>query len=189
VVAPKAKEPGGGSAPPAGFQSDRFDGRIAASPIPADQIAKRTRVFPTVYSALLAIDDYTEAARAALREGDDDAVRDALEVLRGIVRDRAASQALRRTLGDAAMITVSNPRKINKGALIGFLDVALPSGMKLNGCTLLEKDGKRWIGLPSKEWTKTDGSKSYVPIVEIPDREARDKFNAAVLPAAERALS
>jgi hypothetical protein len=86
-------------------------------------------------------------------------------------------------------VTVSNVRKINKGALIGFFDVALPSGIKLNGCTLLEKDGKRWIGLPSREWVKADGSKSYVPTVEIPDREARDKFNAMVLPLAERALS
>lgn len=86
------------------------------------------------------------------------------------------------------MITISNQRKLNKGALIGFFDVTLPSGMKLNGCTLLEKDGRRWIGLPSKEWTKADGSKGYVPVVEIPDRDARDKFTAVVLPLAERAL-
>jgi hypothetical protein len=33
--------------------SDRFDGRIAASPIPADQIAKRTRASATAYAALL----------------------------------------------------------------------------------------------------------------------------------------
>jgi hypothetical protein len=87
------------------------------------------------------------------------------------------------------MITVSNARKINKGALIGFFDVQLPSGMKLNGCTLLEKDGKRWVGLPSREWIKPDGSKSYAPIVEIPDRDARQKFNSVVLPLVERALS
>jgi hypothetical protein len=87
------------------------------------------------------------------------------------------------------MVTTSNARKINKGALIGFFDVELPSGMKLNSCTLLEKDGKRWIGLPSREWVKADGTKSYVPIVEIPDRDAREKFTNAVLPAAERALS
>jgi hypothetical protein len=84
VVAPKAKEPVGGSAPLAGFQSDRFDGRIAASPIPADQIAKRTRVFATVYSALLAIDDYAEAAREALRGGDDSDARLKVAVLRGL---------------------------------------------------------------------------------------------------------
>jgi hypothetical protein len=86
-------------------------------------------------------------------------------------------------------ITVSNARKINKGALIGFFDVELPSGMKLNSCTLLSKDGRRWIGLPSREWQKPEGTKAWQPIVEIPDREARDKFTAAVLQLAERALS
>jgi hypothetical protein len=86
-------------------------------------------------------------------------------------------------------ITISNARKLNKGALIGFFDVELRSGLKLNSCTLPSKDGKKWIGLPSREWQKPDGTKSYVPIVEILDRDARDKFAAAVLPLAERALS
>jgi hypothetical protein len=86
-------------------------------------------------------------------------------------------------------ITISNARKLNNGALIGFFDVELLSGLKLNSCTLLSKDGKKWIGLPSREWQRPDRTKSYVPIVEIPDRDAREKFNAAVLPLAERALS
>jgi hypothetical protein len=37
------------------------------------------------YASTLACDDYLEAARAALREGDDAGARDALAVLRGIV--------------------------------------------------------------------------------------------------------
>jgi hypothetical protein len=86
-------------------------------------------------------------------------------------------------------ITISNARKISKGALIGFFDVTLPSGMRLKSCTLLEKDGKRWIGLPTKEFVKSDGSKGYQPLVEIPDRGDRDKFTALVLPLAERALT
>jgi hypothetical protein len=87
------------------------------------------------------------------------------------------------------MTTISNVRKLSKGALRGFFDVELPSGLKFNGCTLIEKaDGKRFVGLPSKEFVKADGTKSYTPIVEIPDREARQKFQDAVLPLAERAL-
>jgi hypothetical protein len=86
-------------------------------------------------------------------------------------------------------ISISNARRLNKGSLRGFFDVTLPSGLKLNGCQLFSKDGKTWVGLPSREYVKPDGSKSYLPVVEIPDREARDKFNAAVLPLAERALS
>jgi DNA-binding cell septation regulator SpoVG len=86
-------------------------------------------------------------------------------------------------------ITISNARKINKGALRGFFDVELPSGLKLNGCTLIEKaDGKRFVGLPSKEFVKADGTKSYTPVVDIPDRDARQKFQDAVLPLAERSL-
>jgi hypothetical protein len=91
-------------------------------------------------------------------------------------------------------IAITNARKVTKGSLLGFFDVTLDSGLKLNGCQLFEKAGddrvlKRWVGLPSREWAKPDGSKSYVPIVEVPDRDARQKFNAAVLPLAERALS
>jgi hypothetical protein len=88
------------------------------------------------------------------------------------------------------VITISNARKINKGALIDFFDVTLPSGIKLNSCTLLsKKDGSgRFIGLPSKEYVKSDGTKIWRPLVEIPDRDARDKFNAAVLPLAEKAF-
>jgi hypothetical protein len=71
-------------------------------------------------------------------------------------------------------IAITNARKVTKGSLLGFFDVTLDSGLKLNGCQLFEKP---------------DGSKSYVPIVEVPDRDARQKFNAAVLPLAERALS
>jgi hypothetical protein len=65
--------------------SDRFDGRIVASPIPANQIAKRTRAFATAYAALLTVDSYSEQARSALRDCDDDQARHCLEVLRAII--------------------------------------------------------------------------------------------------------
>jgi hypothetical protein len=86
-------------------------------------------------------------------------------------------------------IAVTNVRKLSKGSLRGFFDVTLPSGLKLNGCQLFSKDGKTLVGLPSREYIKADGTRAYNPVVEIPDRAARDKFNEAVLPLAERALS
>jgi hypothetical protein len=85
-------------------------------------------------------------------------------------------------------VTVHNAKAITKNTLRGFFDVELPSGLKINGCTMHAKDGKFWVGLPAREWAKPDGSKSWTPMVEIPDREARDKFNAAVLPVAAKAL-
>jgi hypothetical protein len=86
-------------------------------------------------------------------------------------------------------ITISNPKPLIKNTLRGFFDVTLDSGLKINGCTLHVNGDARWVGLPAREWAKGDGSKSWTPIVEIPDRDARDKFTAMVLPAAERALS
>ena len=86
-------------------------------------------------------------------------------------------------------IIISNTKKIVKNTLRGFFDVVLPSGMKLNGCMLHEKDGRKWIALPSREYVKPDGTKTWTPVVEIPDRGDRDKFNEALLPLVERALS
>ena len=53
---------------------------------------------------------------------------------------------------------------------------------------LFEKNGKRWVGFPSKEWVKQDGTKHYFPLIEFADRSIADKFQAAVLPLAEEAL-
>jgi hypothetical protein len=44
----------------------------------------------SAYSAFLTADDYTEQARQALRDGDDDAARHCLEVLRGLIEAAAA---------------------------------------------------------------------------------------------------
>jgi hypothetical protein len=70
--------------------SDRFDGRIVGSPIPANQIAKRTRAFAAAYAALLTVDDYSEEARQALRDGDGDDARHSIAVLSGLIEVAAA---------------------------------------------------------------------------------------------------
>jgi hypothetical protein len=87
-----------------------------------------------------------------------------------------------------ASFKISNSKRINKNTLIGVFDLELPSGLKINGCMLLEKNGKRWVGFPSKEWTKPDGTKSYSPLLEFTAREIADRFQGAVLPLAEGAL-
>ena len=53
---------------------------------------------------------------------------------------------------------------------------------------LHEKNGKRWINFPSKEWTKQGGAKAYSPLIEFASPEVRDRFQGAVLPLAESAL-
>jgi hypothetical protein len=57
-----------------------------------------------------------------------------------------------------------------------------------NAKSIRKKSGKRWVSFPSKEWVKSDGTKSYPPLIEFADRSIADKFQSAVLPLAEGAL-
>ncbi|MGO9428339.1 hypothetical protein [Rhodoblastus sp.] len=84
--------------------------------------------------------------------------------------------------------TITNAKSIRKNSLIGSFDLQMPSGLIVRGAMLFEKNGKHWIGFPSKEFVKRDGTKSYSPILEFVDRATSDKFQAAVLPLAEQAL-
>jgi hypothetical protein len=83
---------------------------------------------------------------------------------------------------------VVNPKPMRKGTLLGFFDLEMPSGLIVRGAMLFEKNGKRWVGFPSKEWVKADGTKGYMPLLEFADRSIADKFQAQVLPVAEKAL-
>jgi hypothetical protein len=84
--------------------------------------------------------------------------------------------------------TVSNPKLLNKNTLVGSFDLTMPSGLVVRGAMLFEKSGKRWVGFPSKEWIKPDGTKSYFPLLEFASRDVADRFQQQVLPLAEKAL-
>jgi hypothetical protein len=88
----------------------------------------------------------------------------------------------------ASSFRLSNPRRIGKGSLVGAFDLEMPSGLKINGVMMFEKDGGRWIGFPSKEWTKRDGTRGFSPFIEFASPEARERFQAQVLPLAESSL-
>jgi hypothetical protein len=83
---------------------------------------------------------------------------------------------------------LTNPPPLDKNTLRGVFDIQMPSGLIVRGAMLFEKNGKRWVGFPSKEWTKQDGTKSFFPLIEFADRSIADKFQAAVLPLAVEAL-
>lgn len=87
------------------------------------------------------------------------------------------------------------PRQVN--TLQGFVDLELPSGLTLHDCTLHEQLGARWIGLPARPQLATDGTARrdpktgktlYTPVVEIRDKAARGRFQAAALDALDRLL-
>ena len=98
------------------------------------------------------------------------------------------TDTLNQPLRQVSSVKILNLRPFSKGALVAFFDVQLPSGLRLNGCQLLESNGKPWIGMPSNEWRKDDGSKGWNPVVEFTSQTARRNFQEAVLPAVLKEL-
>ena len=62
---------------------------------------------------------------------------------------------------------ITHQKRINKNTLIGVFDLELPSRLKINGFMLLEKNGKRWFGFPSREWVKPDGAQELFPAARV----------------------
>jgi hypothetical protein len=80
---------------------------------------------------------------------------------------------------------LSNPKRLDRGTLVGSFDLEMPSGLVVRGAMLFEKGARRWVSFPAKEWTKQDGSKGYYPLLEFASRDISDKFQALVVPLAE----
>jgi hypothetical protein len=70
-----------------------------------------------------------------------------------------------------------------KNTMQGWVDLLLPSvGIKLVGCTVHQKNGSRWIGLPAREY-QDGGVRKWAPIVENVSKGAREAFQQAALAA------
>jgi hypothetical protein len=85
-------------------------------------------------------------------------------------------------------ILIENWKPFEKNTLRGFLDLLLPSGLMLRGCTYHIKDGARWIGLPARQYRNSDGADTWTPVVEILDKTARTRFQAAALESLDKFL-
>jgi DNA-binding cell septation regulator SpoVG len=94
-----------------------------------------------------------------------------------------------------AKITRWSPHRNAAGTMLGFLSIALPSGLIINDAKLMiGSAGKRWIGMPSIKQVDKDGMprldakgrQAWSPIIEFANSEARDRFNDLVLDALRR---
>jgi hypothetical protein len=91
------------------------------------------------------------------------------------------------------MIVASNFRRLERNTLKGFVTLALePSGLIIHDCTVHEKQGKAWIGMPAKPQINGDGTARtdsgsgkllYRPVLEFKDRTARTRFQQVALEA------
>jgi hypothetical protein len=117
-----------------------------------------------------------------------------------------AAASRRRASGMTGIAPTTGPRGIvagdfrplRKNSLQGFVNLKLlRSGLILRECSIHEKNGRRWIGLPGKPQVTSDGcirkdpatgKTVYVPIVEIRGRPQREQFQAAALAAVDKLL-
>jgi hypothetical protein len=80
-------------------------------------------------------------------------------------------------------IIASNLRRIDKGAVIGKVDIEIPAWHLKITCLWMKKDDREWVSLPSDKFTNRDGKTVYRDLVEITDKATHDRFQAAALEA------
>lgn len=74
---------------------------------------------------------------------------------------------------------IINFKALEKGTLRGFFDVVIEEWGMTISCSYFDKDGKKWVNLPSMQYEK-DGVKKYQSLVKFDDARYK-KFQDAVL--------
>jgi hypothetical protein len=87
-------------------------------------------------------------------------------------------------------IEIVSFRKLEKKTLIGFCTVRLTNaGLEIRDATVHQKDGKKWVNLPSRPYEKEDGFTGYSYIVKFVDKDRYFQFQKAVLQELDKYLS
>lgn len=88
------------------------------------------------------------------------------------------------------MVECTRFKSVITGYLQGFADLYVEKwGLEIKGCSLYMKEGRRWINLPSKEFTTPEGEKAYSPIVKFREKDSMDKFTEEAKKAIDRYCS
>ena len=65
---------------------------------------------------------------------------------------------------------------INKSTCLGMATIHVPKWKtKISGIALHQKDGKRWVNMPSRV-VEENGEKKYYPYIYFDDKETKDLF-------------
>ena len=81
-------------------------------------------------------------------------------------------------------IEILKYRAHSKNTLQAFLDLLItPGGIEIRDATLHDKSGKRWIGLPAREYKDKDGKQAWAKTVAFPEDRDHWDFQRAALDA------
>lgn len=81
-------------------------------------------------------------------------------------------------LQEQSTLTISNWKPVQINTLVGFFTVTTVSGLVIHQCSLHDKNGQRWIGLPTQK-----RGDEYLPLVEFTTRKVADNFRRQVIDA------
>jgi hypothetical protein len=75
------------------------------------------------------------------------------------------------------IIKITNFKRINKGALTGFVSIEnTQSSQEIRDLTVFRKDGRMWFNLPQREYMNKDGEKKYYSLVGYSNKEKYELF-------------
>ncbi|MFO7745451.1 MAG: hypothetical protein R6V36_08710 [Psychroflexus sp.] len=84
------------------------------------------------------------------------------------------------------MIECTKYTRINKGSCLGLATLFIDKwGVEITGISLHQKNGKRWISFPAKQYEK-DGQTKYMPYFRFPDKNLYERFCAMAKEAIEK---
>ncbi len=80
-------------------------------------------------------------------------------------------------------IRIDEFKPMEKNTLRGFVGFTLLDlGLRVKGATIHQKEDSRWVSMPAREYTTTEGRK-FSPIIEFDSKEARYALNDSGLAA------
>lgn len=63
------------------------------------------------------------------------------------------------------------------GSLLGFANLFVPKmGLEIFGLSLHQKEGKRWLNMPSREYEDENGERKYLSIIRFREKSHYNAF-------------
>lgn len=80
-------------------------------------------------------------------------------------------------------------RPINKGSVVcGFSMKISKWGLIINDCTLFDKNGRRWISFPQRQY-EDKGEKKYAPYLQFEQKAHMSAFQDKVIAALDEYIA
>jgi hypothetical protein len=89
----------------------------------------------------------------------------------------------RTAAGPDLEVEIFSFKKFTRGALCGWVDVLLPQiGLKILSVGLFQKDARRWLKLPQREY-ESGGERKFSSLIEFASKETNERFQRPALAA------